>query len=72
MRARKCDRCGSFYDEYAEKTRCRGKDVNGVAFVHKCTDGDFTGYKADAYDLCPCCMTAVLDFVKGGTKDDKA
>ena len=69
MLAKKCDRCGKFYELYTEKSKCRAKDVNGIAFVHICTNGDYSGTKSDGYDLCPECLNAVIDFVNGGTKN---
>ena len=70
MIARKCERCHKYYDEYQEKKLTAGKDVNGIGFVHVKRDGNWSGVKEDAMDLCPECLHAVIDFVNGGAKND--
>jgi|GEM_PF-2978496 len=42
MIARKCDRCGKFYEPYKEKNECNMANVNGVAFVHIDTDSTYS------------------------------
>lgn len=70
MIAKKCDRCGKFYEPYCEKKRCAAKDVNGIAFVHVRTDGHLEGLKQDGHDLCHDCLGAFIDFMRyfDGTK----
>lgn len=70
MIARKCDRCGKFYEPYKEKNECSSKDVNGIAFVHIKTDNTYSGVIKDGLDLCHECLMAVIAFVKGGSKND--
>ena len=61
MIAKKCDRCGVYYDTYNVK-RNRG-NVNGIMFLNIDERGDYFGHKA--IDLCPECMKAVKNFVQG-------
>lgn len=67
--ARKCDRCGGYYEEYNRKKRFVDP-VNAVAFVSRHRDGGWTGDKRDSFDLCPNCLEAVANFVRGEEKPE--
>lgn len=70
MIARKCDRCGKFYEPYTEKNECSSNDVNGIAFVHLKTDGHYSGATNDGHDLCHECLMAVIAFVREAEKSE--
>ena len=49
--AKKCDRCGKFYDEYNfEKDN---KNINGITTLNLDAKGDYYIHKT--LDLCPSC-----------------
>lgn len=50
--AKKCDRCGKFYDEY--NTKKDNKKFNGVMTLNIDFQRDY--YSNDPVDLCPKCM----------------
>ena len=70
MIARKCDRCGKFYEPYKEKNECNMDNVNGVAFVHINTDSTYSGSAKDGHDLCHECLMAVIAFVREVEKSE--
>lgn len=53
MNARKCDRCGEFYDEYA--TECNSKESDTVLFVN--TASSITYITQKEFNLCQKCMS---------------
>lgn len=64
--AKKCDKCGKYYDEY-----------DGVAFsveqaerryirMYLVPTDDY--YRNRRFDLCPDCMKALISFIKQGEK----
>ena len=59
--ARKCDRCGKFYDYYP-----KGYDIqyNGVQRIYR--DRGESLRHSTAYDLCPECMNAFDEFMSKG------
>ena len=73
MNAKKCDRCGKYYDLYEMdiperyKDRMNGK-MNFVALhgkdIERC-DGMPTG-SSRPIDLCPDCMDGLLGYLSGG------
>lgn len=70
MIAFKCDRCGSFYDDYEGIHDYRaGGTTNGVNFVRLGHFGQSISERKK-YELCPNCMRKLLDFiVEGGDTD---
>lgn len=62
MNAKKCDRCGKFYDEYNQN-----KNHNGICFCRKYYSNGFNVSYDNCIDLCPECMTDVKAFVKTDT-----
>lgn len=66
MNAKKCDRCGKYYDSYG--TNDDLKNTNAVMFVNANKNGQY--FSHGVIDLCPECMNEVKEFVKanGGTE----
>ena len=65
MLARKCDRCGEYYDVYYMRISTkRGTygTVNGVRFFQR-SDNDGVVCNCPAFDLCPDCMHKALEFL---------
>ncbi len=74
MNARKCDRCGAFYEPYsnwngADGTASKDKKPSGIMFTittednGKYTQSEWSKLPNDnrkVRDLCPCCMEALL------------
>ena len=60
MIARKCDRCGEFYD-------IAKKSLHGIATHEKATNGAVSGYLS-YYDLCTECMKKFAKWVSGEEK----
>lgn len=59
MNAKKCDRCGKFYDEY--NTKSFNCDPNIVTLHQKLNDG--ICYLVKDYDLCPECMAELQEWL---------
>lgn len=68
MLAKKCDRCGCLYENYNKKND--SKNPNGFHLLNIDEFGNSFSHKT--IDLCQCCMTAMLDWFNGGTKNDEA
>lgn len=67
MDAKKCDRCGAFYDRYGTKTQATEiRLINGDT-CNKCACDK-------AYELCPECMKEVETWInaKRDTADDQS
>lgn len=64
--AKKCNRCGKYYDPYpaGNRNRCNG--------IRKCfiLDNGTVSYNNDAIDLCEECMKAFDEFMIGGKFDN--
>lgn len=55
MRARKCDRCGKFYDHYNGNQQFKnGERANALSLIDHDLDGKY--WSRMTYDLCPACM----------------
>ena len=65
--AKKCDRCGTFYDEYNVED-C-DENPNGFATVSIDSKGDYFIY--DIKDLCPNCMASFKKWIKVNGKESK-
>ena len=61
MLARKCDRCGKLYEEYAKEYKGAYKKINGVDLVKNNVNGGRITY--NTYDLCPACMESLILFI---------
>lgn len=68
MRAKKCDRCGKLYEDYAGSKvfKDNGK-ANGVILIDRDLDNKY--WSRDTYDLCPECMGILMDYLKGVKND---
>lgn len=63
MRARKCDRCGCYYDTYqgSMKFEKTGR-ANALCLIDRFEDNNNMSRKS--YDLCPRCMQELEEFLK--------
>lgn len=78
MIARKCERCGAFYEPYSnwkgiDDDNDRNKKPSGIIFTITTEDdqrwtqsewSELTHYGRKVRDLCPCCMEAMLAWWK--------
>ena len=60
--AKKCDRCGKFYDHYPTGDKLQN---NAIKMVHKTAEGLIHG-KEKSLDLCPECMKKFDEFMIKG------
>ena len=60
MIAKKCDRCGTYYELY--NVQHNAKKTNGIVFVN--IDASSQYFTNTTIDLCPKCMEAVRKFVE--------
>lgn len=66
--AMKCDRCGKLYESYSGAKEFRKSGLaNALALKDYLNASDF--YSRGEYDLCPGCMTKLIDFLSGGETD---
>lgn len=61
MLARKCDRCGKLYEEYAKEYKGAYKEINGVDLIKTNVGGGRIA--RNTYDLCPACMESLMLFI---------
>ena len=59
--ARKCDRCGKFYEHYPKGNRMQ---YNGVKRIYRSINGSLENELS--YDFCPECMAAFDEFMING------
>lgn len=65
MRARKCDRCGKFYDHYNGSQQFKnGERANALSLIDHDLDGKY--WSRMTLDLCPACMGGFETFIRGG------
>lgn len=63
MRARKCDRCGCYYDTYQGKMKFeKTGGANALWLIDRFEDNKAMSRKS--YDLCPRCMQELEEFLK--------
>lgn len=59
MNAKKCDRCGTFYENYNES--CSKDDPNSL--VPASTDAELKYFIYDTIELCPECMKSFKEWL---------
>lgn len=65
MRAKKCDRCGKFYDHYDGIQQFKnGERANALVLIDRDLDEKYWTRKT--CDLCPACMGGFETFIRGG------
>lgn len=57
MLAKKCDRCGEYYDIYHYLSPIAKGKANGIILVDDDNDNDNTCISRKCIDLCPKCLT---------------
>ena len=62
--ARKCDRCGVFYDRYNEDKSCNVENTNAMAFIFHHEDNTYKICKR--FDLCPNCKDGLVKWILKG------
>ena len=67
MRARKCDRCGRFYDHYQGEIFEKTGRANALRLIDRYENNTFIS--RNAYDLCPECMKELEEFLGIGGAD---
>ena len=65
MIAKKCDRCGAYYETY--NVEHNQKKTSGMMFLN--VDERRCYYDNPVIDLCPECMEAVRKFIEQAEKD---
>lgn len=64
MNAKKCDKCGKFYDEYS--TKSYDAEPNAILLVQNQENKET--YCCKQYDLCRECMENLREWFKEGDK----
>jgi len=65
MRAKKCDRCGKYYEHYEGQAQFRASEkANALLLIDRDLDEKYWSRKT--YDLCSECMKMLERFVRGG------
>ena len=62
MRARKCDRCGCYYDTYQGIMKFGKTGTNALCLIDRFEDNNNMSRKS--YDLCTRCMQELEEFLK--------
>lgn len=71
MRAKKCDRCGKFFEHYDGVKEFKNTEkANALYLIDRDLDNKYWGRKS--YDLCSECMKKLENFLKGGGGDGKS
>lgn len=60
--AKKCDRCGAYYDNNTEHTRTVANEKRHYSGMCMLTDA---GHRLDSRDLCDTCITELKLFING-------
>lgn len=64
---KRCDRCGSYYDEYD----C-GDSINKInSFMTLSIDSKQSYFKHGPYDLCPTCSTGLMEWFNEIRKENR-
>lgn len=59
--AKKCDRCGRFYDYYGMKKSCSFR--NAMTIYYKSKENIVLDSSKNHYDLCPLCMEQLVGWL---------
>lgn len=59
MNAKKCDRCGCYYNQYP------GRDYGASKTNMIALQNDYMGGSTSHFDLCPACMDKQIQFLSG-------
>lgn len=63
MRAKKCDRCGKFYEFYDGAREFKNTErANAVILIDRDLDNKY--WSRESFDLCPDCMRKLEMFIK--------
>ena len=65
MIAKKCDRCGKFYEQYNVKSD--SKNINGLCTMN--IDSRQRYYSHELIDLCQDCSTELINWLKNDVTD---
>ncbi len=65
--AKKCDRCGKYYDDYDGVAFSEAITANRYDRMNLVRADDYYS-KCKRFDLCPDCMSALISFIKQGEK----
>ena len=63
--ARKCDRCGSYYDSY--NIINNSEKINGIMLINIYSDNRY--FSHGSRDLCPACSNELMKWFKKENKD---
>ena len=63
--AKKCDRCGSYYDEY--NVQYNAEKINGINLLIIDSNNGYFSY--GPHDLCPACSNEFMKWFKKENKD---
>lgn len=66
MNAKKCDRCGHYYEPYRGQDYGVGGKTNRIVLQN-----DLKAQCAGYFDLCPACMEKQLRFLQGAEIEEK-
>lgn len=63
MLAKKCDKCGSFYEHYdGSRVFKEGEKSNAIMLIDRDLEHKYWG--RETYDFCPECMAKIQEFIK--------
>ena len=71
MLAKKCDRCGEYYDIYHYLSPIAKGKANGIILVDDDNDNDNTCISRKYIDLCPKCLNILVDWLAYDEKENK-
>lgn len=66
--ARKCDRCGKFYDNYNMGDTISLRKTNGIMFINVQYNNKY--YSCKKFDLCPVCKDTLVDWFLDGMEEE--
>lgn len=61
--AKKCDRCGKFYEQYTVESPNKDGKINSIETIKRDPDGTVDRVNR-MYDLCPECMDSFIYWMK--------